>query len=94
MLPDATRLPENYVAWESSGDILSTKAKRNALVRGMPASPISSVVALLCKPGEMVGGTITKLGSLIEANIISTRWLCLTVQSQEATITTMTGKFT
>ena len=85
--------PENYVAWEGSGDILPTKAKRNTLVRGMPASPISSAVALLCKAGEMVRGTITKLGSLLEANIIRTRWLCLTAQS-EATITTVTGKFT
>ena len=69
--------PESNVAWEDSGDTPLTKAKRNALVRGGPASPRSSVVALLCRPGEMLGEAITELGSLIEAKVIRTAALAV-----------------
>lgn len=47
-----------------SGDIPFTKANKNALVR-------SSVVALLCRPGEMAGEAITELCSLIEVAVFN-----------------------
>lgn len=49
---------ENSVAWKGSGDTPFTKAKRNALLKGVPASP-----------RDMIGEASTELGSLIEAKV-------------------------
>lgn len=56
--------PESYVAWEGQETYHFTKASKNALAR-------SSVVALLCRPGEMAGEAITELCSLIEVAVFN-----------------------
>ena len=54
---------ENYVPQVDPKDAPFTKAIRNGLVRDVLELKRSPLVALLCRPGLMVGEAVTELSS-------------------------------
>lgn len=56
--------------WEGPEDRPFSKTLRNSFLGGAPASPKSSVIALLCRLNFAVGTSVTQLGNLNAMGII------------------------
>lgn len=64
---------QSYDPGKGQADILVTKAIRNVLVRGAPASLRSSVVVFFCRHRLMVGKVIMQQNSLIAMKMMGSQ---------------------
>lgn len=87
--------PHGYVPWEGAKDTLFTNYTQDSLVGGASATPRSLMMALLCRPGLMVGDAAREPGTgsrVLDQETTDTRWQRLTFSSQVDTIIIMSSK--